>query len=128
MTGISRCQTHNRTNEAPSPGPRVVRKCCSAVLLLPARATAAPAPLDEREPFLGLEHLDERVDLAVGRDRDEAVRDDAVLVVRVPLGLETRGVLRVLTSKLADLAVERGREEHRLALARHAPEDPLDLR
>ena len=42
--------------------------------------------------------------------------------------LEAGGVLRVLARELEDLAVERGREQHRLPLARHATQDLLDLR
>ena len=52
----------------------------------------------------------------------------AALALLRQLGLEPRRVLRVGARELGDLAVERRREEHRLALARHAPEDLLDLR
>src|ERR1700682_2789666 len=50
MPGISICQIQTArppTNEAPSPGPRVVLYGCSAVLLLPARAAAAAARIEE---------------------------------------------------------------------------------
>ena len=71
---------------------------------------------DEREPALGLELLDQPVELAVGGDRDEGVLDLALLALLGQLGLEAGRVARVGAGELADLAVERRREEHRLAL------------
>ena len=44
------------------------------------------------------------------------------------LGLDADGRLRVRAGELADLAVERRGEEHRLAVAREALDDPVDLR
>ena len=44
------------------------------------------------------------------------------------VGLEAGRELRVAAGQLADLAVERRREEHRLAVAGRQPDDPVDLR
>ena len=38
------------------------------------------------------------------------------------------GIVRVRPGELADGAVERGREEHRLAIVGDAAQDPVDLR
>ena len=51
---------------------------------------ALRADEDEREPRLGLEQLDEAVDLVVGGDRDEVVLDHAVLDVGARAVLEAR--------------------------------------
>src|SRR5437763_9027994 len=75
---------------------------------------------DEREPVLGAEQLDQRVDLAVVGDRDEIVLDHAVVVLDLAPRLEGRRIARVGLCELADLAVERRREEHRLAVRRDA--------
>ena len=50
------------------------------------------------------------------------------VVLARQLGLDPRRRLRVGAGELADLAVERRREEHRLALAREPLDDPVDLR
>ena len=71
--------------------------------------------------------LDERLDLGIGRDRNEVMLDLAG-VVRQGVVLETGWAVRVLACEVADLAVERGREEHRLAVLRHAPHELVDLR
>ena len=54
--------------------------------------------------------------------------DLALLLVDRQLGLEARRVRRVRAGELADLAVERRREEHRLALLRQPGDDLVDLR
>ena len=82
----------------------------------------------EREPGLGVEQLDEAVDLVGRGDRDEAVVDLAVGVLGRQLGGEPRRVERVRLRERADLTVERRGEEHRLALRRQHPDDLLDLR
>ena len=89
---------------------------------------ALRADEDERKVAVALELLHERLDLRVRRDGDELVLDLALLALLRQLGLEARRVLRVLARELENLAVERRGEEHRLALARHAPQDLLDLR
>ena len=83
---------------------------------------------DEDEAALLLEQLDQRLDLVVGRDRDELVIGLAALEVRRELGVVAARVERVRAGELTDLAVERGREEHRLALAGQALDDRVDLR
>jgi hypothetical protein len=72
--------------------------------------------------------LDERVDLAVRRHGHEVVLDHAVRVPDLAQRLEARGILGVGVRQLADLAVERRGEEHRLPFARNRAQDPLDLR
>jgi hypothetical protein len=52
----------------------------------------------------------------------------AALEVRRKLGVVAARVERVRRGELADLAVERRREEHRLALAGQALDDRVDLR
>ena len=79
-------------------------------------------------PSISREVLDERLDLRVGLDRDEAVLDLARRALVGQPALEARGAVRVLLRQLADLAVERGREEHRLAVARQPAHDLVDLR
>ena len=60
--------------------------------------------------------LDEDVELVVRRDGDERVVDDRVSDLGLRRHeLEAAGVLRVLAGQIADLAVERRREEHGLA-------------
>ena len=49
-------------------------------------------------------------------------------VVGRQVGLEARRAVRVGAGELAGLSVERGREEHRLAILRQAANDPVDLR
>ena len=72
---------------------------------------------DEREPaFVLLQQVDERRDLVVRRDRDEAVVDVAGAAIGRQLALEAGREVRVAARQLADLAVERRREEHRLAV------------
>src|SRR5579864_5996952 len=83
---------------------------------------------DEREPVLGPEQLDQRVDLAVVGHRDEVVLDDAVVVLDLAPRLEGRGIARVGHCELPDLAVERRGEEHRLPVLRDSADDALDLR
>ena len=84
---------------------------------------------DERATAVALLQLGEqRVELgALGVDRGEAVLDR-----RDVLGLRRMDVLLrvvgVLTGDLAGLAVEGGREEQRLALARQQVDDPVDGR
>src|SRR3954467_3221931 len=90
---------------------------------------ALRADEDGRELPVVAEQLDEPVELVRRRDLDERVLDLALVhVVELERGLERGGVLRVLACELGDLAVERRGEEHRLAVARHPPQDPLDLR
>ena len=53
--------------------------------------------------------------------------DLAGLVLARQLGLDADGLVRVGARELADLAVERRREEHRLAVVGDAAQDPVDL-
>ena len=62
------------------------------------------------------------------RDRDEVCSTASPSCRHGPLGLEAARVARVRAGELADLAVERGREEHRLALGGQPAEDLLHLR
>ena len=72
---------------------------------------------DEREPALLLvQQVDERRHLRLGRHRDEAVVDLAAAALRRQLAFEPGREARVAPRELADFAVERGREEHRLAV------------
>ena len=71
---------------------------------------------DEREPVVVGQQLDERLHLVVGGDRDEVVVDLAGAQLLGQLAFEARREAGVAAGELADLAVERGREEHRLAL------------
>ena len=71
--------------------------------------------------------LDERLDLAVLRHRDEGVLDLTGLLVGM-LGLEAGRAVGVSACQLADRAVERGGKEHRLAVARQPAHDAVDLR
>ena len=87
--------------------------------VLEARGQAARAALGahehERELALVAEHVDEAVELLLVPRRQEAVLDGADLGLgRVVL--DAHGVARVLRREAVDLAVERGREEQRLAL------------
>src|SRR6266498_4016323 len=70
----------------------------------------------------------ERLDLAVGTDRNEAVLHLAGRRIVGQLPVEPRRARGVLARELADLAVERRREEHRLTVPGHPPHDPIDLR
>ena len=83
---------------------------------------------DEREPALGAEVLDERVELPLVRDRDEGVLDVCLAVLGRPLGAEPRGVVGVPLGDSGDCPLERRGEQHRLPVARHAAEDAVDLR
>src|SRR3712207_8778791 len=49
-------------------------------------------------------------------------------LVRSQLGVEARRAARVRAGELADLAVERGREEHRLPVPRQPAHELVDLR
>ena len=89
---------------------------------------ALGADEDERAAVVGAEVIDERLDLRVRLHGDEAVRDLARVVHGQRPGLDVRRAGGVLAGELADLAVERGREEHRLAVARDRLDDPVDLR
>jgi hypothetical protein len=83
----------------------------------------------ERQPLLlaGGKQVDERVDLVRLLDGDEAVIDllDRLAVAR---DLVPGRVVGIGGRETAGGAVERGREEHRLALAREAAHDAVDLR
>ena len=83
---------------------------------------------DESQVAVALELLDQAVELAVVRDRDEGVLDLALLLPFGQLGLEAGRVARVGAGELADLAVERRREEHRLAVGRQPADDLVHLR
>ena len=98
-----------------------VDRCCvdvvAAQLLDQTVGAGLGAHEDEREPgLLLLQQLDERRDLVLRRDRDEAVVDVAGAAVGRQLALEAGREVRVAARELADLAVERRREEHRLAV------------
>ena len=69
-------------------------------------------------PVVVGQQLDERLHLVVGGDRDEAVVDLAGAQLLGQLAVEARREAGVAAGELADLAVERRREEHRLAVAR----------
>ena len=62
------------------------------------------------------------------RHCDEIVLDDAVVVLDLAPRLEGRRIARVCLCELTDLAVERCREEHGLAVLRDPADDALDLR
>ncbi len=83
---------------------------------------------DEREAAFRLEQLDQRVDLGVRRHGHEAMLDLARRVLGRQLRLDPCGGVRVRARQLADLAVERRGEEHRLPVAREPLHDPVDLR
>ena len=91
--------------------------------------TTFGADEDERKPPLFLQQLDELVHLVVGRHR--ATNWWSISPGRCSLGSSAAirtGCVRVGARELADGAVERGREEHRLTLVRDAPEDLVHLR
>ncbi len=71
---------------------------------------------DEREPVAVRQELDQRLHLVVGRDRDELVVDLAAQASLGQLAFEAGRHVRVAPCHLADLAVERRGEEHRLAV------------
>ena len=83
---------------------------------------------DEREPFVARQQVDQRLQLVLGGHRDELVVDLARAPLLRQVGLEASGEVRVAARQLADLAVERRGEEHRLALRRQHAHDPVDLR
>ena len=58
----------------------------------------------------------------------ELVLDLAGLLLFGKCRLEAGGAVGVVPRELADRAVERGREEHRLAIARQPADDAVDLR
>ena len=89
---------------------------------------ALRADEDEGEPALLLQQLDELLDLVLRGHRDELVVDLAGLVLARELGLDPDRLVRVGAGELADRSVERGREEHRLAVVRDAAQDLVDLR
>ena len=70
--------------------------------------------------------LDERLDLRVRGHRHEAMLD-LTWIVGQQVGFEARGAVRIGARELAGLAVERGREEHRLPVLRQTTDDPVDL-
>ncbi len=89
---------------------------------------AATALLCTSDAAKELEKLTSLPAGAVVRHRNEIMLDHAVVVLDLAPRLEGRRIARVRLGKLADLAVERGREEHRLAVGRDPADDPLDLR
>ena len=101
----------------------------------PARAQLVDEPVGaalgaheyEGELPLLAERVDQPLELGGVGDRHELVLDVAVGMARRQLGLEPRRIIRVGMGQLADRAVERGREEHRLTPGGQAPDDPVDL-
>ena len=79
------------------------------------------------EPVVVSEHLDEGLHLVLGRDPHEPVVRLAALDLARKLCVEAARIVRVRARELGNLAVERGREEHRLALARKPADDRVDL-
>ena len=79
-------------------------------------------------PGSRLEQLDQRVELGLTGDGDERVADVDACRAGLKLGLVVAGIGGVGAGQTADLAVQRGREEERLALLRQPAHDPVDLR
>ena len=101
----------------------------AAQLLDEAVGARLGADEHEHEPALGVvEQFDERRDLGLVRHRDEAVVDVAAATVGRQLALEARREVGVATGELADLAVERRGEEHRLAVLPQLAHEAVDLR
>jgi len=83
----------------------------------------------ERKPIGGGEVLDQYLELVGGRDRHEGVIDhDALFVAQWWSRLEPARIVRVGAGEISDLAVQRRREEHRLASSREPRHDRVDLR
>ena len=83
---------------------------------------------DESQAAVALELLDQPVELAVGVTETKVCSTSPCSSPFGQLGLEAGGVARVGAGELADLAVERGREEHRLAVGRQPADDLVHLR
>ena len=83
---------------------------------------------DQSQSVRRVDVLHERLDLGVGRDGNEAVLDLSGLLLFSQRRLEAGGAVRVVPGQLADRAVERGREEHGLTIARQPVHDAVDLR
>src|SRR5207247_758652 len=80
---------------------------------------------DEREAALGLQLLDEPLEIALRGDLDEPVGNVALLRLDRRAGLEGGGVARERPGELADLAVQRRREEHGLPVIGQATQQAL---
>ena len=100
----------------------------AAMKLLRETVGAALRPdEDQGEPALVLQLGDQPVELVLGRDGDEGVLDLLMVEILGRPGLEVGRAARVGAGELADLAVERGREEHRLPLFGQAAHEAVDL-
>src|SRR5262249_28570129 len=95
--------------------------------LLDEALGSALRPDEDQRRLEAADVLDEHLDLRVVGDRNELVLDLGGLCAR-GLALDPRGAVRVRACELADAAVERGREEHRLAIAWQPLDDLVDLR
>ena len=72
--------------------------------------------------------LNQSVELGVDRHRHEGVLDLALLTLGRRRCREPRRIARVTRSEFRDRPLERGREEHRLAVLRNCAQDAVDLR
>ena len=89
---------------------------------------AAPGAHEHQRVVVALvQHVDQGLHLGLGRHLHEPVIDLLHRLI-AGIGLVVRGVGRVAAGEPAHLAVERGREEHRLAILRQPSHDPVDLR
>jgi hypothetical protein len=83
---------------------------------------------DQRELALGLQLLDKPSKLVLVRHGDETMLDLGRADVLRTLRFDAHRVVRERTREVSDLSVQRGREQHRLALRGQTPQKSLDLR
>ena len=83
---------------------------------------------DEGQSIRRIDVLHESLDLGVGCHGHELVLDLAGLLLLRKRRFEARRAVGVVARQLADRAVERGREEHGLTIARQPVHDAVDLR
>ena len=107
---------------------RDVERRHAAELLGEPVGAALGAHEHERAPAVGFGQLgDELVGAALARDLHEAVLDLAARLRRGDVGVASR-VVRVHARDAVDLARERRREEHRLAIIGRERDEPVDDR